>query len=240
MRHLILSLLLLPLPGVSAETDDQKIRAALADSLGVEADGIRPSPVPGLYEVIVGPRVVYVTPDGRYLVHGQVVDLVDQRNVTEAARTGARAAWMGTISEETMIIFEPDGDARQTITVFTDVDCGYCRAMHRDIDTLLGAGIRVRYLLYPREGPGTEGARKHVSVWCSKDRHDALTRAKAGQAVSTPASCESPVMANLMLGRELPVTGTPVSVTQDGEVVRGYLPAAQFIEELDRLAAQHR
>lgn len=203
---------------------------------GIEAEDIRESPVPGLYEVRVGARIVYVSADGRFLLNGQMIDLQSQTNLTEDRLSDVRAEWAAGLDESRMIIFEPPRDTRHTVTVFTDIDCGYCRAMHEDIDGLLTRGVRVRYLLYPRNGPGTESAMKADHVWCSKDRNDALTRAKAGKRVTAPA-CETPIVANFELGRTVPVTGTPLTITDGGMLIPGYLETAKLVAELDRLKA---
>ncbi len=212
-------------------------RAELAAKLpGIEAKDIRESPVPGLYEVMVGARIVYVSADGRFLLNGQMIDLANQANLTEDRLSDVRAEWAAGLDESRMVIFEPAGDTRHTITVFTDIDCGYCRTMHKDIDGLLTQGVRVRYLLYPRNGPGTESAKKADHVWCSADRNDALTRAKAGKRVTAPA-CETPIIANFELGRTVPVTGTPTLITEGGNLIPGYLETAKLVAELDRLKA---
>ena len=233
--RILLLLAALLATSVAAAADDLAEREALAAKLpGVSADDLRASPVPGLYEVTVGAQIVYVSADGRYLLNGSMIDLERKRNLTEERLATARAEWVQGLDEARMVIFEPEGRTRHTITVFTDIDCGYCRAMHREIDELLDAGVRVRYILYPRNGPDTPSAEKAEHVWCSPDRRDALTRAKAGETVRAPA-CENPVTANFALGRTVPVTGTPTLVTDGGDVSPGYLEPDALVAELDRL-----
>lgn len=229
-------ILIAAVAGAPANTDDA--RTELASKLpGIEAKDIRESPIPGLYEVMVGARIVYVSADGRYLLNGQMIDLETQANLTERRIGDVRAEWAAGLDESRMVIFEPTVDTRHTVTVFTDIDCGFCRTMHEDIDGLLARGVRVRYLLYPRNGPGTASAEKADHVWCSKDRNDALTRAKAGKRVTAPA-CETPTLANFELGRTIPVTGTPTLITDGGTVIPGYLETAKLVAELDRLKKQ--
>lgn len=228
-------ILLTAIAGAPATTVDARIELA-AKLPGIEAKDIRESPVPGLYEVMVGARIVYVSADGRFLLNGHMIDLVDQANVTEGRLSDVRAAWVAGLDESRMVIFEPPKNTRHTVTVFTDIDCGFCRSMHEDIDGLLARGVRVRYLLYPRNGPGTESAKKADHVWCSADRNEALTRAKAGKRVTAPA-CETPTVANFELGRTVPVTGTPTLITDGGMLIPGYLETAKLVAELDRLKA---
>jgi thiol:disulfide interchange protein DsbC len=228
-------ILIAAVTGAPAATNDPRVELA-AKLPGIEAKDLRESPIPGLYEVLVGARIVYVSADGRYLLNGQMIDLETETSVTENRLSEIRSEWAAGLDESRMIIFEPKGATRHTVTVFTDIDCGFCRTMHADIDGLLAAGVRVRYLLYPRSGPGTESAKKADHVWCSADRNDALTRAKAGKRVTAPA-CETPVEANFELGRTMSVTGTPTIITDSGGLVPGYLETEKLVAELDRFKA---
>jgi thiol:disulfide interchange protein DsbC len=122
---------------------------------------------------------------------------------------------------------------KHTITVFTDVECIYCRKLHSEIEELNRLGVRVRYLAYPRTGPGTEDWRKMETVWCAKDRKTAITQAKLGKPVSAP-SCAAPVKKQYELGEQLGVRGTPAILTMSGEYIGGYLPPAQILQQLEK------
>ena len=131
-----------------------------------------------------------------------------------------------------MIIF-PASKPRHTLTVFTDIDCGYCRKLHSDIDKYNDEGITVRYLPFPRSGPDTPSYYKAVSVWCSDDRRAALTRAKAGQDVPN-ATCDNPVRASLALGHKLGVNGTPALILEDGHLLPGYVPPKKLAQVMEQ------
>ena len=149
----------------------------------VRADQITPSPIPGLFEFRIGAQVVYISADGRFLVRGDIVDAQTDVNITEARRSAARLAAINDVGEANMIIFSPK-QVKHTINVFTDVDCTYCRKLHREIDQYMARGIRVRYLFFPRSGPNTESWTKAEEVWCSADRNSALTRPKRGEVLN--------------------------------------------------------
>lgn len=220
--------------------DDRGLRERLEEHIpGLSVDALEESAIPGLYEFVIGSRVFYLSADGRYLIQGELVDLDAGRNLTEMRRARLRATMLEGVPEADMVIFEPDAESRYTITVFTDIDCGYCRKLHAEIEALQGSGVRVRYLLYPRSGLDTESAKKAEAVWCSEDRNDALTRAKAGRRVAAKPCGETPVGSNLELARRIGVTGTPAIFTGNGDMIRGYLPHGRLLEELDRLQAQH-
>jgi thiol:disulfide interchange protein DsbC len=210
----------------------------LSRLLGAAPDKVQPSPVPGVYEATFGPQVLYLSADGRYVFNGVVLDLKSGRNLTEAKRGAARMAAVDKLGEDQMIVYGPD-KAEHTITVFTDIDCGYCRKLHAEMKDYNELGIKVRYLFYPRAGVASESGAKAVSVWCNKDRREAMTRAKAGKNVEK-AQCDNPVGAHYELGQKIGVSGTPAIVTSSGELIPGYAPAKNLKAELDKLAAKAR
>jgi thiol:disulfide interchange protein DsbC len=197
----------------------------------IELDAVNPSPMEGVSEVLIGPRVLYVTNDGKYLLQGSLIDLNTREDVSASRRNELRLVAVNNVGEENMIIF-PAKDSRHTITVFTDIDCGYCRKLHDEIGKFNDKGITVRYLMYPRSGPNTPSYDKAVSVWCEKDRQDALTRSKAGEALPK-ANCKNPVTDHFELGQLLEVRGTPALILDDGELVPGYVPAGRLAKMLD-------
>src|SRR5271170_2317971 len=146
---------------------------------GSKLEDLRPSPIPGIYEFMEGADVSYLTADGKYFLDGNLYDMDTRENLSEARRMVARAALINSVPESQMVIFSPKNPL-YTVTVFTDIDCPYCRKMHSDIAEYNKLGVRVRYMFYPRTGPDTESWRKAEAVWCSPDRNGALTRAKAG------------------------------------------------------------
>ena len=204
---------------------------------GVEARDISDSPVAGVYQVAVGTEVAYVTSDGRYLLEGELYDLKTNSNLTEQTREKARVDVLASVDPATMIVFAPaDGQVKHTITVFTDVDCGYCRQFHRDIAEVNALGIEVHYLFYPRTGPDTESWAKAEKVWCSADRNAALTRAKLGGSLPDAICGDTPVAAHYDLGRRVGLRGTPAIYSSTGEHLGGYLPPATLIRVLDESA----
>jgi thiol:disulfide interchange protein DsbC len=212
------------------------VRATIAKKFpGVKVDDVRPSPIAGVYEVALGADTAYVSADGRYIIAGDLYEIDTRKNLTEAARSSARVKALAKLDERDMIVFAP-ATVKHTITVFTDVECGYCRKLHGEIDQLNKAGIKVRYLAYPRSGPGSEDWHKMEAVWCSKDRKAAITQAKLGQEVKS-AKCQAPVGRQYELGEDLGVRGTPAIFTTGGDYIGGYLPPAELVKQLDALEA---
>lgn len=233
---LIASLVLI-VPVAEAQDAALPTREEIAAKLkNVAASDLTDSVLDGFYEVSVGSRVGYISVDGRFLIEGEVYDLETSRNITEDSRAEARVDLLGGVDPEQMIVFSPaDRPVEHTITIFTDVDCGYCRQFHREIDQVLARGIEVHYLFYPRTGPDTESWSKAERVWCAADQQTALTNAKLGGPIPDLGCTNNPVAAQYDLGHQVGVTGTPSIYTAGGIHIGGYLPPDQLLETLNRL-----
>jgi thiol:disulfide interchange protein DsbC len=209
-----------------------EVRARVVAKLpGAEASDVAVSPIPGLYEVTMGGLIAYVSSDGKYLLSGNVYDLDTQVNLTASRRNSARAKALAAASESNMIVFGP-ANAKMTVTVFTDIDCGYCRKFHSQIADVNKAGVRVRYMFFPRTGPATESWTKAEQVWCAADRRDALTRAKKGDTFKGKSCGDAAVKSQYELGSDLGVEGTPAIFTQNGDYVGGYLAPAELVQAI--------
>ncbi|HYL01608.1 MAG TPA: DsbC family protein [Steroidobacteraceae bacterium] len=198
---------------------------------GASADQLHAAPIPGLWEYTHGGDIAYVTADGRYAIAGDLYDLKSNANLTEAHRREVRMKLLAQVSEKEMLVFGPK-DPKYTVTVFTDVDCPYCRELHSQIGVYNRLGIRVRYLLYPRTGPNTPSWTKAEQVWCAADPNDALTRAKLGQVLADKPCARNPVAMTYALGREFAIDGTPAIVMTNGELLPGYLPPDVLLKHL--------
>jgi thiol:disulfide interchange protein DsbC len=234
----LLASTLLALSVASAQNAESPTRAEIADKLnGVEASNLKDSAVDGFYEINVGSKVAYISDDGRFLFEGELYDLEARENLTENARARARVDLLEGVDRSQMIVFAPaDGEATHTITIFTDIDCGYCRQFHRDIDQVTALGVQVNYLFYPRTGPDTDSWYKAERVWCADDRNSALTDAKLGGHVPEISCAENPVASHYDLGRQVGVTGTPSIYTVDGTHIGGYLAPQDLLTTLNQLA----
>jgi len=226
----VLSLFGLTLPAANA--DENAIRESMAKSMpAVKIDSVKPSVVKGLYEVIVGTNIFYFSDDGKYLLQGRLVDVAARKDLTEEKLSGTRKQAIEKIGQENMIVFKPK-IGKYTVTVFTDIDCGYCRKLHSEIDQYLAQGITIQYLFFPRAGKDSDSYNKAVSVWCADDRNAALTAAKKDQKVPAK-TCDNPVDEHMQLGADFDVKGTPMIVTEKGNIYPGYLPAKQLVEVLE-------
>ena len=190
---------------------------------GARPEELRATAVPGVWELTRGADIVYVTADGKYAFTGDLVELATNNNLSEQHRRELRLKAIGNFPESDMLIFGPK-ESKYTVTVFTDVDCPYCRKLHSQIAAYNRLGIRVRYLLYPRTGPNSESWTKAEQVWCSSDRNAALTRAKLGEELKNKPCAENPVARSYALGQDLALDGTPAIIMPNGEMLPGYAP----------------
>lgn len=203
---------------------------------GMKPEHVGKTPVPGLYEVVYNSSLIlYVHEDGKYVIQGELLDLQTQANLTEERRKQARLKVIEGLDEDSMIVFAPEKTAH-TITVFTDVDCGYCRKLHQEVKELTSHGVKVRYLAFPRAGMTSPTYQKMVSVWCASDRQQAITDAKAGNDVPTQR-CEHPVQAHYEAAQQLGISGTPAMILDDGGIQPGYVPAERLIKLLETNAS---
>ncbi|MFI3187385.1 MAG: DsbC family protein, partial [Methylococcaceae bacterium] len=169
--------------------------------------------------------------NGKYLIQGHMVDVAARTDLTEEKLGGARKQALEKLGVDKMIVFKPK-ISKYTVSIFTDIDCGYCRKLHSEIDTYMAEGITIQYLFFPRAGKGSDSYQKAISVWCADDRKAALTAAKKGGAPAVK-TCDNPIDEHMQLAEDFEVKGTPMIVTEKGNIFPGYLPAKQLVEALE-------
>lgn len=215
-----------------SKSDIETIKAVLRKEFpDASPDSIVKSPIAGLYEVVFGPKIYYVSASGHYLINGSIYDLKNQKNITAQRAAVARSQTFVKLGDKNMIVFRAPKQ-KHVISVFTDIDCPYCRLMHSQIKKYMKLGITVRYLLFPRAGVGSGSYVKAVSVWCAKDHRKAFTMAKAGLPIKQK-TCKNPVRRHMLIGRLMNVTGTPSIIKADGKMIPGYVPPAQLLRILE-------
>lgn len=224
-----------PAAASAASAAERKVRAALTSlDPDFRPDYIGGAPFPGFREVVAGGQVLYVSDDGRYLMQAQPFDIQAKQFAASEGLLAYRRRQLQTIVASDRIVFAP-ANPKYTISVFTDIECGYCRKLHSEIAELNRRGIAVEYLAFPRMGLGSQDHKDMIAVWCAADRRQALTAAKSGQPV--PArDCKNPVSMEYELGQRLGVNGTPAIFAADGTQLGGYLPPAQLLSALEKRA----
>ena len=224
-------------PDGAANAPEAVVRKAVLSLVpNADIDSVRPAPMAGFYQVIASGHLVYVSSDGKYMLNGDLIDLGRKKNITENGWADFRKAELAKVPAADRIVFAP-ANPRYRVTVFTDVNCAYCRQLHSHIADFNKAGIAVEYIAWPREGVTNEAGKttqtynEMVSVWCASDRKAAFTAAKQGK---TPKStnCPNPVKDEFDLGVKLGVTGTPTIIGEDGSMLGGYVTPDQLLQAL--------
>ncbi|MCK5720106.1 MAG: thioredoxin fold domain-containing protein [Thiomargarita sp.] len=242
---------------VATQSSDDSIPAAVQDGINSlktllevtdsTAVSVMPSDINGLYEIVIGSNIFYLGDDGKYFVAGNIYRInkestaekgISVANITDERRAAIlnplRKGMIDSLNEKDMVVFAPEGETKYTVNVFTDVNCGYCAKFHNQMKALNQAGIKVRYLAFPRAGIGSDTYKIMQSVWCADDRQTAMTKAKAREKIEE-ITCNNPIESQYNSGQEMGVTGTPALLLSNGELIPGYLPTEQLV-----LMLQHK
>ena len=217
-----------PLTAEEVSEELQRVRDKVAGIFTeVQPEDVVEGPIDGWYMIQKGAIIAYVSADGRYLMQGDLIDLDQNENLSETSRNQARVKMMAGVADEQLIVFSPDA-VKHSVSVFTDIDCTFCRRLHAQIDDYLSRGIEVRYFLYPRNGPTSPSWTKAEQVWCADDRNEALTLAKLDQTFETHSCDSSTVSDHYAIGQDVGLRGTPAIVLEDGTLFSGYLEPQQL------------
>ncbi|MDA0273187.1 MAG: DsbC family protein [Proteobacteria bacterium] len=239
-RFLIIALLALPVVAVATDAPVSLTAAEAREKLLLARPdlpilGIKQSVLDGYFEITMqGGMTLYMNASADYFIAGDLffIEPGGIVNATERNRTTQRKRLLARLDETDMVVFAPRPElTKATITVFTDIDCGYCRKLHQEVPELNRLGVAVRYLAYPRAGIGSDSYDKAVSVWCSDNPQKALTNAKSGIDIEMK-TCANPVAEQYEMGDAFGVTGTPAVLYDDGTLQAGYLPAAEMASRL--------
>ncbi|MGQ0620222.1 MAG: DsbC family protein [Panacagrimonas sp.] len=219
-----------------ADAELESVRERLGHLLPeVQRRDVRRAPAPGLFEVQRGAAFGYVTPDGRYLIRGDLIDLLSGEVLTEARRRLARLETVRKLGERAIVFAPPSELIRQTVHVFSDVDCNYCRQLHREMPRINAQGIAVRYLFYPRFGARSEAYKHAQSVYCAPDPRLAMQQFLSGGVVKAAKSdCDNPIAEQYAAAVAMGIKGTPMTILPDGSTLYGYV-TAQGLAEMLRL-----
>ncbi len=222
----------MPLAHADQKSDIANIKKTIAKNFdGAKADSVSPSPVKGLYQAVFGTNVLYFSADGKHMLSGNLVDAATKENLTDKARGKLVLKELQAVPRDQELIIGPK-NPKHWVAVFTDVDCPYCAKFHKQVPQLTKDGVEVRYLFYPRAGVNSSAFKRMTSVWCSDDRVAAITAAKEGKPIPEK-TCDTPILKHMALAEEVGLRGTPLIVTDKGQVIPGYVPAKKLEEMLD-------
>ncbi|WP_395373935.1 DsbC family protein [Marinicella sp. W31] len=200
---------------------------------------INDTPIDDIKEVVIesanGSQIFYLSSNGEFLFDGSLINTLKQQNLTESTRADIRKSYLASIGDTQRINFFPE-NMQHTVTVFTDTDCGYCRKLHSEMEQYHALGIGISYVFFPRAGMNSPAYDNAVSIWCSADQKGAMDKSQMGQALEQ-ISCDNPVKLHLDTAIKTGIAqmGTPSIVTQNGQLIRGYLSAKTMKQRLDMM-----
>ena len=105
-------------------------------SAGIPVVEVTPSKISGLYDVRLSDGATLLTDrTGTFFVVGDVYQRVNQRivNLSDQRRMEDRKALLLALDESEMVVFDSIAERKASITVFTDIDCGFCRKLHQEV-----------------------------------------------------------------------------------------------------------
>lgn len=223
------------MPSATAQESDSlaKLKRVLGERLPtIEITSMKPSPIAGVFEFVSGGQIYYVSGDGQFIIDGNVIDTVSRENITATRLGGVQLSLINALDESEMLVYEPEHTTDRSITIFTDTSCPYCSRLHAEIDELLDNGIRVRYLMFPRAGLGSESHQELESVWCADDPHTAMTIVKAGGVIESK-TCHNPIQAHIALAEAVGLRGTPLIYLDSGQSIPGYRPVIELVQMIN-------
>ena len=234
MKNSLISFILIF--SVSVSASQENIRESLKNILpdGAVIELIEPSPIPGIYAVYYGDlQPIYVTQDGSFFIYGDIykININSISNITEKSIAERRKLILQNIPSEELISFKSSNE-QFSVIVFTDVDCGYCRKLHNQIDEYNSLGISINYAAFPRSGLGTSAFTKMVGAWCSDNPKDSMTKLKNNLTLDISFCENQPVSKQYIIGKKLGVDGTPAIFSMDGEMFPGYIEPEELLLRL--------
>lgn len=229
MKKTALALFSVSLLATNAFADDAALKNTL-EKMGASNVRISDSALPGFRTATSNEGVVHISKDGQYVVQGnfQVLELKNGKatDITHKAQMSA----LNALSNE-MIVY-PAKNEKHVVTVFMDITCHYCHILFEKVKAYNEQGITMRFLAFPRAGLNSQPAKQMEAIWQSKDRMKALEDAEAG---NPPKNLLTPNMVkkHYELGLQFGVTGTPYMVTDQGEVIGGYVEPKELAKMLN-------
>ncbi len=201
---------------------------------GTQIEKIEESSFPNIYKVYYGDiQPLYVSKSGKYFLYGDMFEINSSEiiNLTALDIKKQRISLMKEINKDELISFSSD-DETYSVTVFTDVDCGYCRKLHNEIKAYNKLGISINYAAFPRSGIGTEAFTKMVGAWCSTNPKQSITYLKDGKKLELNFCDSQPVSKHYAIGKKIGITGTPAIISSEGELFPGYYSPQDLLDKL--------
>ncbi len=218
----------------TAQADIQSLEKNLQKNFpDMPAKSIHRTPLPDIYEVYMGGRIVYTNEQGRYFMVGSLIDLPEQKNLTEEREQILKRIDVKQLPLN-QAIKQVKGNGKRVIYLFSDPDCPYCQKLELELAKLNNVTLYLFMMPLKELHPNAERISKQI--WCSKKPAQAWTDYTVNKKQpSAKDSCETPIEKNIELAKTLEITGTPTLFLKDGTRLSGAIPADELDKMLDQL-----
>ena len=211
----------------SAHADIQTLQQNLKTKYpDIQVKSVQNSPIKDVYEVYMGGRIVYTNEDAKYFFVGNLIDLKEQKNLTEERMQTLKSIDVKSLPLK-QAIKHVKGKGERVIYVFSDPDCPYCQNLEKELKNI--DNLTVYLFLYPitRLHPNAESISQ--KIWCSKNQYQAWEDYLIDKKQpSSNKSCTTPIEKNIALAKSLEVDGTPTFFLQDGTRISGVREAGEI------------
>lgn len=227
--------------GVMAQADDAPAAKSGVDLQWLQKqvpsaslEMLQATPLDGVWQIKLGSRYAYILGNGRYLLAGDLFDLPNNTNLTQQQRQQDTLDLLAGFPVKDMVVYPAKDTEKAVISVLTDTSCPYCRKLHEDVPQLQEAGVSVRYIPFPRGGTDSEGFHQLSTIWCAENPQQLMDTAMQSGAIKGTTDCAAAqaVPAGYQLGQQLKLKGTPTIIMPNGNIIAGYHPVAQLLQQL--------
>jgi thiol:disulfide interchange protein DsbC len=207
---------------------EQQVKTELQKKLGTAAKikSISPSPLPGIYEVLVGGDVFYTDAKTQYLLQGEIIELATGKNLTEQRQNDLNKIKWSELPQANAMK-QVRGNGSRQLAVFSDPNCGYCKRLEKSIQQL--DNVTIYTYLIPILGP--DSVQKAKQIWCSSDPAKSyIDWMVNGTVLGGKTECATPIDKNLALAKTYGITGTPTLFFTDGS----RFPGAVQVSDIEK------
>lgn len=223
----LIGLLALSIGTIHAQSE-QQIRSDLQKKLGSNAKikSVSPSPIAGVYEVLVGNEVFYTDTNSKYLIQGDIIEIATGKNLTEQKQADLNRIKWSELNPANALKAVRGNGSRQ-LAVFSDPNCGYCKRLDKSLQQL--DNVTIYTYLIPILSP--DSAQKSKQIWCSADPQKTyIDWMINGITPSGKSDCTTPLDKNMAFAKTYGITGTPTIFFTDGS----RFPGAAQITDIEK------
>jgi thiol:disulfide interchange protein DsbC len=224
------ALLALLLAAGAAHADEASVKKSVEAWLGGKVESVRKTSLLGLYEVRSGNELFYTDEKVSLVFDGNIIDTKTRQNLTQERLNKLSAIKFSDLPLE-FAVKTVKGDGKRVFATFEDPNCGYCKKLAKELQTM--NNVTIYTFLLPILS--RDSAEKSRAVWCAADRSKAWNDLMVNGTVPAAGTCDAPIEKVLALAQKYNVRGTPTIFLPNGERIPGAVPVAQLEQKLAQI-----